>query len=98
MRKWRQKIRRTATEWLSLPPDALLDVSRLTCIDGGQVVVENMKALLSVSETAVEVELQNQKLLLQGENFVITMLAEGELHLQGTVSQISYQPKKGGRL
>jgi sporulation protein YqfC len=97
MRKLRQKIRRTATEWLSLPPDALLDVSRLTCIDGAQVVVENMKSLLSVSETAVELELQNQRLLLQGENFVVTLLAEGELHVQGKVSQITYQPLKGGR-
>lgn len=95
MRKWKQTIRRTATEWLSLPPDAFLDVSRVTCIDGAQVIVENIESLLRVTETVVEVDLGKQTLLIQGENFVVTLVAEREVHVRGTVAQLSYVAKKG---
>jgi sporulation protein YqfC len=97
MRTWKQRVRRAATEWLSLPPDALLNVSRLTCLDGGEVIVENIHSLLRVADTAVEIDLGNSLLTLSGERFVVTLVAEREVHVRGVVGQISYLPKKGGQ-
>ena len=97
MPSWTQRIRRVAADLLSLPPDAVNDtVSRLTCVDGKDVIVENLRSLLRVSETTVEIDLDDRVLLLHGTDFVVTLIAEREAHVTGDVDQITYL-RKGGR-
>jgi sporulation protein YqfC len=93
MRSWKDRLRRATTEWLSLPPDALLDVSRLTCIDGTELVIENAVSLVKVSETEVDIEMTRSLVRLQGQSFIVTLVAEREIHVQGQVSQITYLDK-----
>ncbi|GMA52155.1 hypothetical protein GCM10025857_35120 [Alicyclobacillus contaminans] len=90
MRTWKQKVRRAATNWLSLPPDALLDISRLTCLDGREVIVENIRSLLHVSDTVVDINLGDSRLRLTGHQFVVTLVTEKEVHVQGTVESLTY--------
>lgn len=97
MRTWKQRLRKSATEWLALPPDALLEVSRLTCVDGGRVVIENVVNLIRVEETIVEMDLGKFDLILTGHGFSVSLVARGEVHVEGEVHQISYSRHGGER-
>src|ERR1700730_1177812 len=97
MRSWKYRLQRAATDWLSLPSDAILNVARLTCVDAAEVVVENATALLKVTETDVEIDLQNMILRLHGSDFVVNLVSSGEIHIRGIVDRIAYQRKQEGR-
>ncbi|QSO52645.1 hypothetical protein JZ785_01510 [Alicyclobacillus curvatus] len=96
MSSWKQRLSHRATEWLGLPPDALLDVSRVTCLDGHKVIVENAVELLRVSGSLIEVELTGQRLTIEGQEFVVTMVMSREIHIEGIVHSMTYQTV-GGR-
>lgn len=95
MRTWSPRFKRAVTNWLALPQDALLDVSRLTCIDGSEVVVENVAALEHVSASAIRLRLENIILELQGQNFEVTLVAGQEIHIRGTIKTITYIRSEG---
>jgi sporulation protein YqfC len=97
MRSWKHRLQHAATDWLSLPSDALLHVARLTCVDGSEVIIENAVSLLRVSETDVEIDLGDSKVSLHGQAFVISLVSSGEIHVHGVVDQIAYQRMQGGR-
>ncbi|QQE77336.1 YabP/YqfC family sporulation protein [Alicyclobacillus sp. SO9] len=88
-RRWKQ----LATEWLSLPPDALQDVSRVTCLNGNEVIVENIESLLRVSDTQVDIDVGHAVLHVHGESFVVTLASTTEVHLRGSVSSLSYSSR-----
>lgn len=85
-RQWKQ----LAAEWLSLPPDALQNVSRVTCLNGQEVIVENIESLLRVSDTQVDIDVGHAILHVQGQAFVVTLASTTEVHLRGSVRSISY--------
>jgi sporulation protein YqfC len=95
MSSWKQRLSHRATEWLGLPPDALLDVSRVTCLDGHKVIVENAVELLRVSGSLIEVELTGQRLTIEGQEFVVTMVMSREIHIEGIVHSMTYQTVGG---
>lgn len=95
MRTWSPRIKRAVTNWLALPQDALLDASRVTCIDGSEVVVENVIALEQVSATDIQLRLDNVVLKLHGDNFEVTLVAGQEIHIRGRIGQISYIRSEG---
>lgn len=95
MSSWKRRLGQRATDLFGLPPDALLTVSRVTCIGASQVVVENAVNLSRVTENHIEVELEEQWLTVQGHSFVVTLVSSKEVHIEGVVSGITYQPKGG---
>lgn len=97
MSSWKQRLSQSATDWLGLPPDALLDVSRVTCLDGRKVIIENAVELTRVSDTSIEVELTAQHLLIEGREFVVTLVMSREIHIEGLVHKMTYQETTGGQ-
>lgn len=96
MPTWKQKLKRTATEFLALPPDALLDVSRVACLDGKEVVIENVKSLKRVADTEVEVDLGELAITIYGRNFEVSLLTASEVHVHGIVNQLVYHRRGEG--
>ncbi|MCL6452453.1 MAG: hypothetical protein K6T78_02370 [Alicyclobacillus sp.] len=95
MAGWKRRLQEAATDLLGLPPDALGDVSRVTCLGAEKVVVENATELLHVSETRIEVALTYQDLVLEGREFTVTLVSDREVHIEGAVSCIRYQARGG---
>lgn len=85
--------KRIAAEWLALPPDALEQISRVTCLNGQEVIVENIEALTRVSGQVVEIDVGHAVLEVTGKSFVVTLASKREVHLQGEVESITYRPK-----
>ncbi|GGJ09300.1 hypothetical protein GCM10010885_17970 [Alicyclobacillus cellulosilyticus] len=88
---WKRRIRRRAAQWLNLPPDALLGVSRLTVIGGRDVVVENVRELRRVSTDEVEMALDHAAVRLCGAHFTVTFIAAREVHVHGELTTIEYR-------
>ncbi|MCL6549335.1 MAG: hypothetical protein K6T30_10565 [Alicyclobacillus sp.] len=96
MRTWKQRLQRAAAEVFALPPDALADVSRLTCTDGAELVLENVAALRQVTDTRLEVDCGRFVLVVEGESFEVSYIAGSEMHVRGQVSLIRYLRPGGG--
>ncbi len=95
MSSWKQRLSQATTDWLGLPPDALLNVARVTCLDGRKVIVENATELVRVAENLIEIELPSQRLMIEGRDFVVTMVMSREIHVEGEVHRLTYQPVGG---
>jgi len=87
---WTQKIKHRATDWLSLPPDALLKSHRVTCVNGTDVIVEHLRKLLHVSVGEVLCDLGDRRLRIVGESFEVLLVTDSELHLRGQVACLEY--------
>lgn len=95
MRAFGRRIKQAATDWFALPPDALLDASRVTCLNGEELTMENVVSLERVSDTAVEVELQAHVVVVEGRDFVVTLVTDQEIHMRGSIDQITYRRRPG---
>lgn len=73
MSGWKTRIRKRATELLNLPPDALLDVPRVTCVGAAHVIVEGAKGLIGVDSESIVLDLGDQTLSLRGHDFEVTL-------------------------
>ncbi len=90
MRTWKQQLKKTATNFLSLPPDALLGASRISCTEGKEVVVENVHTLERVDAEEVMLHMGSYRLRIVGEQFEVVLVTEHEVHMSGLVSRIEY--------
>ncbi|GMA56141.1 hypothetical protein GCM10025858_06440 [Alicyclobacillus sacchari] len=95
---WKTRIRKRASEVLNLPADALLNVPRVTCIGGSQVIVEGADGLIEVGDSCIAVDLGGQTLWVRGQAFEVTLVTEHEIHVTGRVAQIEYQSQGGASL
>ncbi|WP_206917412.1 YabP/YqfC family sporulation protein [Alicyclobacillus suci] len=95
---WKSRLKQSATEFLKLPPDALLEVSRVTCVDGKNVVVENARRLLKVENTKVTLDLGEQILTIHGQDFEIILVTDKEVHVTGQVASLEYTAHGRGAL
>lgn len=96
MSSWKRRLQETATDWFGLPPDAMLDVSRVTCIGSTEVIVENAVGLIRATDTEIVVELVNDILRVKGREFVVTLVAGREVHVQGQVDTLTYERSVNG--
>lgn len=87
---WKSKLKQSATDMLKLPPDALLDVPRVTCVGGKTVVVENSSRLLKVEEQIVLLELPGQVLAIYGRDFEVTLVTQREVHVAGQINKLEF--------
>lgn len=95
MAGWKRRFQRATTEFLRLPPDALLDVSRVTCLGAEKIVIENAVELLHVSDRQIEVTLSEQHVTIEGSNFIVSFISNREVHIEGDVEQIRYHRRDG---
>lgn len=95
MRAFGRRIKQAATEWFALPPDTLLDIPRLSCLNAEEVVIENLVSLEHVSETEVAADLGQHTVLIEGQAFIVTLVTDQEIHMKGQIDRITYR-RHGG--
>lgn len=88
MRSFTARWKQTAADLFGLPPDALLQVPRFSCLNGNEMVVENVVALHSVTERCLQADLGFAVLSINGSDFVVTLLTSREIHLRGRIDSI----------
>lgn len=90
MPAWNRRLKKAAAEWLSLPPDAMNDISRVTVLDGREAIVENIAALLRVDANLIEIDLGKCGLRITGAEFEVNLASSSEVHLTGQIQQVQY--------
>lgn len=94
---WKSKLKQSASDMLKLPPDALLDTPRVTCLGETSVVVENATRLLKVEENQVVLELPAKLLFISGHEFEVTLVTGREVHISGAVQRLEFvEPGRDG--
>jgi sporulation protein YqfC len=91
----KQRLKRRAAEFLALPLDTLMDVPRVTCINGTDVVVENVRTLVRVAEHEVIVDVTDIQICVEGSQFEVTLVTDKEVHIRGQVDAIRYVKVNG---
>lgn len=86
-RRWAEQI----SQALEVPSDALLDVSRVTVVGTGHVVVENHSGLLGYFPHQVVLRVPEGQLVIAGEELVIGRIDTAEVILTGKVAFVRYQ-------
>ncbi|WDL96338.1 YabP/YqfC family sporulation protein [Alicyclobacillus sp. ALC3] len=97
MRTFGSRFKQAATEWFALPPDTLLDVSRLTCLNANELTLYNVESLMNVSDTELVADLGLHAVHVEGTGFTVTLVAAKEVHLKGDITRITYDKHGGPR-
>ncbi len=90
MPAWNRRLKKAASEWLSLPPDAMETITRVTILDGREVIVEHIAGLIHVDERLIEIDLGHAGLRIVGEAFEVNLASDAEVHLSGQIAQLQY--------
>jgi len=93
MARWKRRFQEAATDLLRLPADALVDVSRVTCLDAAKIIIENAVELRHVSDGLIDVAFSEKLLSIEGSNFIVTFISNREIHVEGNITQLRYQPR-----
>lgn len=96
MAPWKRRLQQAAADLLALPPDSMMDVPRVTCIGGQELVVEHVVSLLRVSPEQISANLGEQVLNVYGQSFDVPLVSDGEVHVRGVIERIEFV-RRGGR-
>lgn len=94
MPAWNRRLKKAASEWLSLPPDAMENMSRVTVLDGREVIVEHISGLVHVDECLIEIDLGQTGLRIVGDAFEVNLASNEEVHLTGRIQELQYVRKE----
>lgn len=95
MPSWKRRVQTAAANLFAIPPDAISDVPRVTCVNGASIVIENVVSLKHVASTEVRVDAGSFQVAVKGDGFQVDLVAGGELHLSGTVESIQFLRTRG---
>lgn len=89
MKKGRAMTR--IAQMLEIPPEVLVNVSRIEVVGHLQFRVENHRGLEKYAPDQVILRLADGRLIVQGEDMVIGWIDRGELLVTGQVHSLVFQ-------
>lgn len=75
---------------LALPPEAVLDIPKITIIGRERVHVENYISLIEYKREIVELKYSAGVIEISGENFEIRTIGEANIVISGKISGIRF--------
>ena len=83
--RWRMGAERLAAEWLEVPTDTLVNVPRISIVGNRQVVIENYRQILALTESQIRVGTADGEVVIRGEHLRVRTIVPGELVAEGTI-------------
>lgn len=89
------KLQKSVSNVLELPPDALGDGPKI-CITGRQqLAVENFQSVLAFSEEEIRLLTSEGELSFTGKGFVLKKILPTEMQIEGELSSLTFEGGKG---
>lgn len=83
-------IEKTVTDFLDLPPEAALDLPRLTIIGNSRLLLENHRGIVIYQPDLVKLKLSAGELEIKGTGLILREIKPDAIILEGTVRSIEF--------
>lgn len=77
---------------LELPQDIVLDLPRITMLGNIQMLIENHKGIIEYTSDLVRIRLKQGEIVINGSDLILGNLQEEQILIEGTLSEIRYNP------
>ncbi|MGB9660884.1 MAG: sporulation protein YqfC [Moorellaceae bacterium] len=84
-----RQAKRQVTDFLDLPPEAVLDLPRLTLIGNSRLIVENHRGLIAYEKDLVQVSVTLGEIKINGEDLKLRVVRPEAITVEGIIKRIS---------
>ncbi|GAA0295850.1 sporulation protein YqfC [Gracilibacillus halotolerans] len=92
MKKIKKKIIEVFSRSFELPSEVTLKLPRITLIGSIHAYIENHDGLVVFSNDKLVLDVYQGRVHITGKNFVLKMMLEHEILLEGDISDVRYEP------
>lgn len=86
----REAISKAMADFLEIPADIVLDLSKLTITGRNELYLENHKGIIEYSTVRMRINLSRGYLEISGEDLQIQALMPDEMKVIGEISSVRY--------
>lgn len=86
----REAISKAMADFLEIPADIVLDLSKLTITGRSELYLENHKGIIEYSTVRMRINLSRGYLEISGEDLQIQALMPDEMKVIGEISSVRY--------
>ncbi|ENH97508.1 hypothetical protein J416_05838 [Gracilibacillus halophilus YIM-C55.5] len=94
MSKLKQRIGSMLQQTFDLPSEVTLELPRITMVGSIHAYIENHHGLLVFQDQELRVKVYGGFVRIKGERFVLKMMIEQEILLEGTINEVTFHSDK----
>ncbi|GAF26320.1 Flp pilus assembly protein, ATPase CpaF [Moorella thermoacetica Y72] len=83
-------IEKSVTEFLDLPPEAALDLPRLTLVGNSRLLLENHRGIVTYKPDLVKLKLTAGELEIKGTGLFLREIKPDAIALEGTIRSLEF--------
>ncbi|OIQ61564.1 YabP family protein [Moorella thermoacetica] len=83
-------MEKTVSDFLDLPPEAALDLPRLTLIGNSRLLLENHRGIVTYHPDLVKLKLSAGELEIKGTGLLLREIKPDAIALEGTIRSIEF--------
>ncbi|WP_018923717.1 YabP/YqfC family sporulation protein [Salsuginibacillus kocurii] len=91
--RWKKAI----VKRLDIPQDTLLDVTRVTWIDNGELFIENYLGIQTFTSESIVLLLDEGEIRVEGVHLELKSVRKGELKITGRIQAVKRIEEEKGR-
>lgn len=89
-KKWTRQMKKWFSEISDIPADIILDLPKVTLVGQSHLSIENYQSVLHFSDNQLILALEKGELHIGGEHFVLEVILEKEILLEGLVKSVQF--------
>ncbi|WP_163539596.1 sporulation protein YqfC [Gracilibacillus sp. YIM 98692] len=98
MKKIKTRMGNWLTKTLELPSEVTLELPRITMIGSIHAYIENHQGLMTFKTNELRLKVHHGYVKIVGSDFVLKMMIEQEILLEGNIEDVSFQIENGKKI
>lgn len=86
-----KKLQKHVGEALEFSSDILDNGPRITIMGRSEIIIEYFQEVIQFSDEEIALKTPVGKLVITGKGFVLTTVLQTEIHIKGTLLQLSFE-------
>lgn len=83
-------VREKISEALELPKEVLLNASKLSMIDGGNLIIENYKGIIEYENERIRVNTGKGIIKINGQNLIVREITSENILIDGQIQSLEF--------
>ncbi|BCV20569.1 sporulation protein YqfC [Moorella sp. Hama-1] len=85
-----RRVEKTITDFLELPPEAALDLPRLTLVGDSRLLLENHRGIVTYQPELVKLKISTGELAIKGKGLFLREIKPDAIALEGTIYSLEF--------